>query len=119
MMYKDESMDIQNYILYSLADITNVLINSKYSFSNMPDYLFEKQYMDTERRIFYYYGKYDLYNIYSGKNMPDLLISNCPKFSKEINNIHDILKSKDFVKNLDFIKVAIDDFRKAYFEYFK
>nr|DAP35475.1 MAG TPA: peptidase [Caudoviricetes sp.] len=119
MMCKEESMDIQNYILCSLADITNVLMSPQYSFSNKPNYLFEKEYSDIERRIFYYYGKYDLYNKYSGKNMPDLLISNCPEFSKEINNIHDVLKSKDFVNNIDSMKAAIDDFQKLYFEYFK
>lgn len=118
MKYKEEITDIQNYILYSLADITNVLVNPQGSFSNMPEYLFLKQYVDTERRIFYYYGKYDLYTKYSGKNMSDLLINNCSEFSKEINNIHSILKSKNVINNIDSMKFAIQDFKEKYFEHF-
>lgn len=119
MKYKEEITDIQNYILYSLADITYVLNSQQNSLSNMSDFLFEKQYIETEKRIFYYYGKYDLYIKYSGKNMPDLLLQNCPQFSKEINNIHNFAKSKDIINNIDPMKSAINDFRKAYFEHLK
>lgn len=118
IFYKNELEYIESYVVIPLSDITSVICQDKGTYINMPSFEFTKQYMKIEKNIFYYYGKYDLYIKYSGRNMQDLLISNCPEFSKEINNIHKILKSKDIVNNIDSMRSAVHNFKEKYFEYF-
>ena len=117
IFYRNNFEDIKTYILIPLSDIITVLCQRKGSCIDMSNDEFAKQFVKMKKNIFYYYGKYDLYIKYSEKNMPDLLIKNCPKFIDRISEIHNAVKIKNIESNIHNIKYLTKTFQNEVFEY--
>ena len=119
VIYKDEYLDLNQYIIIPLADFTSVLNNNRKEYKNLSEYEFDKQYVNVEKNIMYYLGKYDTCKSVSSRTIFNLLKKNCPIFVDDIERIHIILKNKEPIYNkIDELKNSVSNFQNHYYSYF-
>lgn len=119
MIYKDEHLNLNQYLIIPLADFTSVLDNDNSTYQNLAEFEFARQYVNVEKNIMYYLGKYDTCKSFASGTIFNLLEKNCPVFVNDIEEIHVILKSKEEIyNNVDKLKNAVLNFQNHYYSYF-
>lgn len=119
MIYKNEHLNLNQYLIIPLADFTSVLDKAHNAYQNLSEFEFARQYVNVEKSIMYYLGKYDTCKSFASGTIFNLLEKNCPVFVNDIEEIHVILKSKEEIyNNVDKLKNAVLNFQNHYYSYF-
>lgn len=112
--FKDEFVDIENYIIYPLADASVILDKNKHAYFNLNDNEYNIKYVMAQKSIMYYLGKYNICEKYANKKPHDFF-HKFSEFEQDVLLMYKSLKSKD----IDQILGTVDDFMLHFMHYFK
>lgn len=112
--FKDDLVDIENYIIYPLANASVILNKDKYAYFDLKDIEYNIKYLMAEKSIMYYLGKYSVCEKYANKKPHDFF-HEFSEFEQDVLLMYKSLKSKD----IDRILGTVDDFMLHFMKYFK
>lgn len=121
MMYRNEKCNIQNYLLFTLSEVTQVLDSNTHAFKLLNDNEFNTLFVNTETQLFYYLGKIDLCKKYGKNKIYDLLLDNhCNEFKQDILKIHSMVSNKNYLlEHINEMHDTMQSFQEHFFEYYK
>jgi hypothetical protein len=112
--YKDELVDVENYLLYPLVSATVILDKDKFAYFNLSNKEYNINFVKTEKNTMYYLGKYNVCEKFANKKPHDFF-HYFSKFQHDVLDIYKSLESKDY----EAIVMKEKDFLLHYLNYFE
>lgn len=118
-IYKDEEMNVNNYILYPLADALAVLEADKNEFYCDDSLEFSSKCVNTERNMLYYFGKLDAAHKYFNSELIDMFEKTHPSLYDELFSLHTLLDMNiDIRQRISIMKTTSEEFVEAFYKHF-
>lgn len=112
--FQKELLDIENYLIYPLADATAILNKDRFAYALLNSSEYNKKYIKMKVNLMYYLGKYCVCENYANRK-PHNFFHEFGFFQEDVKHIYDSLKSENYV---EIIK-NINAFELQYLTYFK
>ena len=119
VVYKNETIKIDEYVIYPLASAMGIIESERKSFNNLSDFEYAEQFVTSEKFMMYSYGKLDAANKYLDTPLPDIYLKNKTVFYHELEQLHNILNMDvDLKMRYHFIKEYLDKYQFCFYNYF-
>lgn len=119
VVYKNETIKIDEYVIYPLASAMGIIESERKAFNNLSDFEYAEKFMTSEKFMMYYYGKLDAANKYLDTPIPNIYLKNKTVFYNELEQLHNILNMDvDLKMRYHFIKEYLDKYQFCFYNYF-
>lgn len=119
LWYKQNNEQVNNYIMYPLADLLAIIEDDHNDMKNISGHEFAKRFVRSEQFAVYYFGKLDACKQYIQGTVLDMFKSTYP-FYDNFNDLHNILNSKSnsTVEKIIALKEWTETYKNTYYKYF-